>query len=71
MTTLAPESQRTSILAGLFNARPFIRTSLSQRVRIRRVPELDFEWDTTLERARRIEQLLAEVRPHSRPPDSE
>jgi ribosome-binding factor A len=66
ITTLAPESDRATILAGLDHARPFLRTALSHRVRARRTPDLAFEWDATLDHARRIEQLLAQVR--SNPP---
>jgi ribosome-binding factor A len=62
VTSIAPETERDTIMAGLIHASPFLRTELSRRLSIRRVPELVFEWDKTLDHARRIEQLLAEVR---------
>jgi ribosome-binding factor A len=49
-------------LEGLRNASPFIRGELGRRLHIRRVPELRFELDRTLEQAMRIESLLSEVR---------
>ena len=63
VTTLAQGDERDAILAGLDAARPFLRRELSRRLRIRRAPELDFAWDETLDHARRIEKLLAQVRP--------
>jgi ribosome-binding factor A len=54
---------RREALAGLEAASPFLRRTLGQELRIRRVPELEFQEDASLERAARIDQLLAEVRP--------
>jgi ribosome-binding factor A len=62
VTSIAPEAERETIMAGLNHASLFLRSELSRRLTIRRVPELVFEWDKTLDHARRIEQLLAEVR---------
>jgi len=51
------------MLEGLGQAAPFIRRELGRTMRVRRVPELRFEPDVTLEKALRIEQLLREVLP--------
>lgn len=48
-------------LTGLRVASPFLRRELGARMHVRRVPELRFEIDESLEHARRIEQLLHEV----------
>ncbi len=48
-------------LTGLRAASPFLRKELGARMHVRRVPELRFEIDESLEHARRIEQLLHEV----------
>ncbi len=48
-------------LTGLQAARPFIRSLIGERLRVRRVPELRFEPDHSLDHARRIEELLAEA----------
>jgi ribosome-binding factor A len=69
LTTLAAEPERESVIEGLEAASAFIRTELAQRVEVRRVPELAFRWDETLDQARRIESLLAEVRPHLKAAD--
>lgn len=57
------EAERQGALEGLEAAAPFIRRELSARLKVRRVPELRFEIDRTLEHASRIEELLREVSP--------
>ncbi len=51
------------LLEGLERANALVRRRLGRVLRVRRVPELRFELDTTLEKALRIEQLLREVLP--------
>jgi ribosome-binding factor A len=48
-------------LAGLEAAAPFLRGLLGRVLHIRRIPELRFREDRSMEHARRIEQLLADV----------
>jgi ribosome-binding factor A len=50
-------------LKGLEVAGPFIRRELGKILRIRRIPELRFLHDTTLDSALRIEEVLREVVP--------
>lgn len=59
------EEERAEIQAGLNSAAPFIRTQLSRRLHMRRVPELHFLYDRMLDEATRIEQLLREALPDS------
>lgn len=63
ITTLGDDQEKQAALAGLQSASPFIRSQLSRRLHIRRVPELHFQIDRVLEEATRIEALLREVRP--------
>ena len=46
---------------ALEQAKPFVRRCLADAMRLRRVPELAFVHDDTLERAGRIEQILREL----------
>lgn len=57
------EDERKDTLEGLETAAPWIRRELGSDLHIRRVPELIFEEDRTLEKAMRIEEILREVRP--------
>lgn len=58
---IGDEDERKTTLQGLEGATPFIRSLLGDRLRMRRVPELRFERDESLEHAMRIERLLAEA----------
>ncbi len=57
----AAEQQRS--IEGLTRAAPFLRTTLSRELRIRRMPELRFLLDRSLSTGQRIEELLASVLP--------
>jgi ribosome-binding factor A len=61
-------------LAGLEAAAPFLRGLLGRVLHVRRIPELRFREDRSMEHARRIEQVLSEVvvpEEETRPEDSE
>ncbi len=51
------------VMAGLQAAAPFLRRSLGRGLHVRKVPELRFVPDETLERAQRIERILSDVLP--------
>lgn len=55
--------------AALERAKPFVRRCLAEALRLRRVPELAFVHDDTLDRAERIDEILRDV--HSRDPGPE
>jgi len=59
--TLGDDPER-AFLDGLAMAAPFIRRELGRTLKVRRVPELRFEEDRTLDQARRIEEILRGVR---------
>lgn len=50
-------------LAGLDAAASFLRGALGKELSIRRIPELRFQRDESLEHATRIEEILSEVLP--------
>ncbi len=54
---------RDRALEGLAASAAFVRSSLGARLHIRRVPELRFVEDTSVEHAERIEELLERVLP--------
>lgn len=55
------EAQRNTARA-LERARPFLRRHLAQRIRLRRAPEIVFQYDESIARGDRIESLLEEIR---------
>jgi ribosome-binding factor A len=69
VSTTGTDAERETTLVGLSAAAPFLRTALGRILRIRRVPELRFEEDRSLEHAQRIERVLSEVIPPPGEPD--
>ena len=58
---IGDEAEFKETLAGLEAAAPFLRGLLGRILHIRRIPELRFREDRSMEHARRIEQRLSEV----------
>lgn len=56
------DEEKKETLTGLNAAAPYIRSQLGQRLTIRKIPQLRFQRDTSLEYASKIERLLQEVR---------
>lgn len=61
VSALEGSSRAQEILDGLEHAQGFLRRELSQRIELRTFPRLRFHWDSTYERAEKIEQLIAEL----------
>lgn len=57
------EKDWEALMEGLEAAAPYVRRELGQDLHLRRIPELEFQEDHTLERAMRIEKILDEVIP--------
>lgn len=55
-----PQARRQTARA-LDRATPFLRRQIAARLRLRRVPELMFHFDDSLDRQERIEQILREI----------
>ncbi len=58
---LAGDVDRARVLAGLRAGASVIRARLADRVHLKRVPTLVFEYDESIARAARIEEILADV----------
>ena len=61
-TTMGDETARRETAKALKRAAPFLRRQIGQRIRLRRVPELDFFYDESIARGDRIEQILQELK---------
>jgi ribosome-binding factor A len=60
-TVLGDESARRGTRAALRSARSHLRASLGKEVRIKFVPELEFEEDVDLDRVRRVDELIDRI----------
>jgi ribosome-binding factor A len=66
VSVMGADAEADATVAALQHARAFLRHALAERVTMRRVPELDFTRDTTLDRAMRIDELLREAKEQRR-----
>ena len=60
-TTLGDERARKDTARALGRALPFLRRQLGSRLRLKRVPLLEFFFDESVERGDRIERILNEL----------
>lgn len=67
-TALGDEKARRNSDRALHRAVPFLRRQIGSRLRLRRVPELEFLYDESIAGQDRIEQLLQEL--HASEPSS-
>jgi len=61
-TSLGDEKARAASARALDRATPFLRRQLGSRLRLKRVPELQFIYDESIAGQDRVEQLLNEFR---------
>jgi ribosome-binding factor A len=60
-TTLGDERARRDSGRALARATPFLRRQLGSRLRLKRVPQLEFFFDESIERGDRIERILHDL----------
>jgi ribosome-binding factor A len=60
-TSLGDEKARTQTALALERATPFFRRHIGGRLRLRRVPEIEFRFDQSIEHQDRIEQILRDL----------
>lgn len=61
VSKLGSDKEREAMLAALEKANGCIRSLLAQRLKIRKVPELRFSLDNSLEYGAKIEKILGEL----------
>ncbi len=61
ISVLGDNEQRQNTLKGLAKAKGFIRSEIGQRIRLRKTPEISFEFDESIDYGHRIETLLHEI----------
>ena len=58
---MGSDEEKQDTLRVLSAASGFFRNELARRLRIRRIPELSFQWDNSIERGAHLLQLIDEV----------
>ena len=61
ISVLGTDEERRGALEALSTAAPFFRRELRSRLVIKRVPDLEFEYDDTIERGSHILSLINQV----------
>ncbi|MFC2045247.1 30S ribosome-binding factor RbfA [Chloroflexota bacterium] len=55
------EGDKEEILSALVTASGFLRNELSKRLKLRRIPDLNFKWDSSIEQGSYILELIDKV----------
>ncbi|EGQ4335811.1 30S ribosome-binding factor RbfA [Staphylococcus pseudintermedius] len=61
LTVLGSGKERENTFKGLEKAKGFIKSEIGQRMRLRIVPDLQFEYDESIEYGNRIERLIQDL----------
>ncbi len=63
VSSLEGDEDREEILGGLTSAASFFRREMAGSLRLRRIPQLTFRWDDSIERGDRLLRLIDHVGP--------
>ncbi len=61
VSALGDESREDDVMKALGSAEGFLRRELAGRVRLRKVPQLHFHWDSTLAHMQEVESILEKL----------
>ncbi|EQA4766761.1 30S ribosome-binding factor RbfA [Staphylococcus pseudintermedius] len=61
LTVLGSDKECENTFKGLEKAKGFIKSEIGQRMRLRIVPDLQFEYDESIEYGNRIERLIQDL----------
>ena len=70
VSVLGSEEKRTATLAGLESAHGILQSRVNRELRLKRTPQLVFEYDPTVERGVRLSTLIDELAPDENERDS-
>ena len=63
ISRIGSQEEKQEILSVLASASGFLRKELARRLRLRRIPELSFQWDDYIERGAHLLQLIDQITP--------
>lgn len=61
ISVLGSDQEKEDTLKGLNKAKGFIRTEIGNRIRLRKTPEIEFQFDDSIAYGNRIQTLLTQV----------
>jgi ribosome-binding factor A len=65
-TALGDDRARAGTRAGLRSARPHLRSTIGRQVRLKYLPDLEFEEDQSIENGQRIDDLIRKLHQEER-----
>jgi ribosome-binding factor A len=68
VSVLGSERKRAATLQGLASSRGLLQGRVNRELRLKRTPQLSFEYDRTVEQGVRLSKLLDELSPATRDP---
>jgi len=71
ISVLGDAEQKENTLKGLAKAKGFIRSEIGQRIRLRKTPEITFEFDESMDYGNRIDSLLYQLHEENQSKDKE
>ncbi len=66
VSVLGSERKRAATLRGLESSHGVLQTRIARELRLKRTPQLTFEYDPTVERGVRLSKLIDELSPGER-----
>src|SRR5215207_11486214 len=69
VSVLGNERKRRATVAGLQSSHGVLQTRFNRELRLKRTPQLTFEYDPTIERGVRLSRLIDELAPGEHDPD--
>ena len=67
ISCISSEEEKKEMLSALAAASGFLRNELARRIKLRRIPELSFQWDDSIERGAHLLELIDQVSTDSTP----
>jgi ribosome-binding factor A len=64
VSVLGSEKKRDATIAGLQSSHGVLQSLVNSELRLKRTPQLTFEYDPTVERGARLSQLIDELNAH-------
>ena len=63
VSCIGSDEEKQEILSVLVAASGFFRNEMARHLRLRRIPELSFQWDDSIERGTHLLNLIDKTRP--------
>ncbi len=61
VSRICSQEEKQETLSALAAASGFLRNEMARRLRLRRIPELSFQWDDSIERGAHLLELIDKV----------